>query len=262
MHLSCTLADPLTNAHLTALTLIPCNFIKSEIEAFKEEVRKLGPEAAARLPTPDPPPPPASTSAGNKKPSTESESDRGSATRPQPTAPHALARPVSFVPFSQPLTTHRQALNVVLHSDPDLATLQSILGTYLQSKHQNALVKVSRSAIGEYAFSRPDIRLFNHVMHKLESLSASVISSRPGLRRTWVQAVNPFRRQLFNALYMSNHCVQAFAGGLPGGRLELPRMDNWTLGVWKNNSLFSSAPISGSRLDRSTPLLSQACSLS
>ncbi|KAL0025586.1 hypothetical protein WJX79_004293 [Trebouxia sp. C0005] len=40
-------------------------------------------------------------------------------------------------------------------------------------------------------------------------------------------------------------------------RLELPRMDNWTLGVWKNNSLFSSAPTSGSRLDRSRPLLSQ-----
>jgi len=187
------------------------------------------------------------------------ESARGSATRPQPTAPHALAGPVSFVSFSQPLTTHRQALSAVLQSDPDLGTLQSIIGTYLQSKHQNAVIRVSRRAIGEYAFSRPDIRLFNHVMHKLESLSASVIASRPGLRRTWVQAVNPFRRQLFNVLYMSNHCVQAFAGGLPGGRLELPRMDNWTLGVWKNNSLFSSAPISGSRLDRSRPLLSQAC---
>ena len=135
MHLLCTLADPLTNAHLTALTLIPCNPIKSQIEAFKEEVRKLGPAAAAKLPTPNPPPPPASSSAGKQKPSTESESARGSAARPQPTAPHALAHPVSFVPFSQPLTTHRQALSAVLHSDPDLGSLQSTIGTYLQSKH-------------------------------------------------------------------------------------------------------------------------------
>ncbi|KAL0025587.1 hypothetical protein WJX79_004426 [Trebouxia sp. C0005] len=56
---------------------------------------------------------------------------------------------------------------------------------------------------------------------------------------------------------MSNHCVQAFAGGLPGGRLELPRMDDWTLGVWQDNSVINSAPVSGSRLDPSRPLLSQ-----
>ncbi|DBA70091.1 TPA: hypothetical protein ACH3X2_012254 [Trebouxia sp. C0005] len=251
--------DPLTDAHLTVLTLIPCKVIKSEIEAFKAEVRKLGPEAAARLPRPESPPPFIGTSAESKKGGTESEFARGSATWPQPTGPHASAGPVCFVPFSQPLTTHRQALSAVLHGYPDLEALQSIIGTYFQSKHRNNLIQISRSCcgLGEYAFSRPDIRLFNHVMHKLESLSASVISSEPDLRRTWVQAVNPFRRQLFNALYMSNHCVQAFAGGLPGGRLELPRMDDWTLGVWQDNSVINSAPVSGSRLDPSRPLLSQ-----
>ncbi len=49
MHLLCTLADPLTNAHLTALTLIPCNPIKSEIEAFKAEVRKLGARSSSKV---------------------------------------------------------------------------------------------------------------------------------------------------------------------------------------------------------------------
>lgn len=253
--------DPLTNAHLTALTLIPCNPIKSEIEEFKAEVCKLGPEAAARLPKPEPVRPSATTSAGDQNLSTNSDAIRGPTRRPQPTAPQSLANPVSFVPFSQPLATRRQAHNAVLQCDPDVASFQAIIGTYLQSKQQNALVRVRQGAIGEYAFSRKDIRLFNHVMHKLESLSASVISSRPAVRRSWIQAVNPFRRQLFNALYNTNHCVQAFAGGLPGGRLELPRMDNWTLGVWKNNSVFSTAPISGRRLDRSRPLLSQVLAL-
>lgn len=40
--------DSLINASLKAPTLIPCNRIKSEIEAFKAEVRRLGAEAAAQ----------------------------------------------------------------------------------------------------------------------------------------------------------------------------------------------------------------------
>ena len=46
-----------------------------------------------------------------------------------------------------------------------------------------------------------------------------------------LQALNPFRRQLFNELYATNELVRAFAGGLPGGRLMLPAMDDWTLGI-------------------------------
>ncbi len=46
-----------------------------------------------------------------------------------------------------------------------------------------------------------------------------------------MQALNPFRRQLFNELYATNELVRAFAGGLPGGRLMLPEMDDWTLGI-------------------------------
>lgn len=246
--------DPLTNSPLTALTLVPCNPIKSEIEAFRAAVRKLGPEAAAQLPTLQPALPLSSSlPVSLQNPGAVSLGPQ--AIQPYSAAPHTLASPVAFAPMPQPLTTRSQALKAVLQCHVQVSSYQSIIGTYLQSKQQSALVSVNR-ATGEYAYSRKDIRLFNHVMHKLESLSASVISSRQTVRPMWVQAVNPFRRQLFNTLYSSNDTVQAFAGGLPGGRLELPRMDNWTLGIWRQ-SAFGMGRITGSRLDTSRNLLSQ-----
>ena len=53
-----------------------------------------------------------------------------------------------------------------------------------------------------------------------------------------MQALNPFRRQLFNELYATNELVRAFAGGLPGGRLMLPAMDDWTLGILRRKRNF------------------------
>ena len=98
------------------------------------------------------------------------------------------------------------------------------------------------------------IRVYNHVMHKLENLSAQVLDRRPAVRQLWSHAVNPFRRQLFNTLYANHRYVQAFAGGLPGGRLELPRMDNWSLGLWTSPNYEADRP---STLDLSRPALSQ-----
>lgn len=67
-------------------------------------------------------------------------------------------------------------------------------------------------------------------MHKLETLSAQVLTSKPSLKPLGMQAINPFRRQLFSTLYASNKYVQAFAGGLPKVRFEIPSMDDWSLG--------------------------------
>ena len=52
-----------------------------------------------------------------------------------------------------------------------------------------------------------------------------------GVRGLWSEAINPFRRALFNTLYLSNELVRAFSGGLPAGRLGLPEMNDWTLGA-------------------------------
>lgn len=43
--------DPLTNNPLTQHTLFPCTPSKQEIDAFVAALRKLGPEAAAQLPS-------------------------------------------------------------------------------------------------------------------------------------------------------------------------------------------------------------------
>lgn len=80
--------DPLTNAPLTALTLIPCNPIKSEIAAFTAAVRKCGPEAAAKLPAD-------TSSASKQKPSAVSNAGGPSAAQPQLPA---LANQFPFCP--------------------------------------------------------------------------------------------------------------------------------------------------------------------
>lgn len=88
-------------------------------------------------------------------------------------------------------------------------------------------------------------------MHKLETLSAQVLTSKPSLKPLWMQAINSIRRQLFSTLYANNRYVQAFAGGLPNGNLGLPSMDDWSL-EHPNNTIPTFAP-----LDPNRPLLSQ-----
>ncbi len=162
---------------------------------------------------------------------------------------------VSFLPFPQPLTTCSQAVSAVLHCETQVSSFQSVIGTYLQSKQQSALVHATKKQLRtEYVYSMSTIRVYNHVMHKLENLSAQVLDRRPAVRQLWSHAVNPFRRQLFNTLYANHRYVQAFAGGLPGGRLELPRMDNWSLGLWTSPNYEADRP---STLDLSRPALSQ-----
>ncbi len=85
---------------------------------------------------------------------------------------YARANPVAFVPVPHALISRRQALQAALHCSQDTASYQSVIGTYLQSKHRSAAAHTSKRAFGQYAYSRTDIRLYIHIMKKLEDLSA------------------------------------------------------------------------------------------
>ncbi len=219
--------------------MIPCNPVKSEAEAFKAAVRKLGPEVTARLPSGSAP---ASPQASRALP----DAGGPSAAHPPASQPTDLTSQVYFAPLLQPLVTCSQACEAALQCEPQLSSLQSVIGTYLESKHKSAL-----TAHAVCCYSTKQTRIYNHVMHKLETLSAQVLTSKPSLKPLWMQAINPFRRQLFGTLYASNRYVQAFAGGLPNGRLGLPSMDDWSLGH-PNNTIPTFAPLNPNR-----PLLSQ-----
>lgn len=105
-----------------------------------------------------------------------------------------------------------------------------------------------------YPFSPKGKRLYNHVMHKLEPLSAQVLTSRPELRLPWTEVINPFRRQLPDTLYANNGFLQSSAGYLSGSKLVLPEMNDWSLGM-KTTSFFKCP--SQSSLDSSRPVLAQ-----
>lgn len=124
--------DPVTNIHLNACMLIPCNPIKSEIEAFRAAVQQLGPEAAAGLPEL---PPKQSGIKSQPKPVDSQNLDRD-----------LLPTPVDLVPFPFKLTTRMMARSAVLYSNNQVASYQSIIGTYLQTKQQSALKQVRRVA--------------------------------------------------------------------------------------------------------------------
>ena len=158
-----------------------------------------------------------------------------------------LTSQVYFAPLLQPLVTCSQACEAALQCEPQLSSLQSVIGTYLDSKHTSALT----GDLWGHPFSTKQTRTYNHVMHKLETLSAQVLTSKPSLKPLWMQAINPFRRQLFSILYASNRYVQAFAGGLPNGRFGPPSMDDWSLGH-PECTIPTFAPLNPSR-----PLLSQ-----
>ena len=221
--------DPVTNAPLTALTLIPCNPIKAEVEAFKAALTKLSPVAAAKLP---------SATLSEKESQSireptqtptnhlQASTPATALSQPESTAlgtsvpqSHEPASPVSFARLSHPLTSCRQAVTAALDCDAQVSSFQSVIGMYLESKQISAEVFANsvlvpgfkgikgrltsgclQSAL-EYGRSQPSIRKFNHLMHKLEQLSGQVLDSRPEVKLLWTAALSPFRRQLFNDMY-------------------------------------------------------------
>ena len=267
--LSTNKTDPCTGMPLRELNLVPNRTIKSQIEAFRAAVVKLGPDAIAKLPQPADTRPasiaarPADGYTNMIAPRSFDAPSAACATAsglrpPAPMAPHTfrpqkLAKPgptkmpaleaperatkVRFASlYANSLVTRGKARAAALRCNDDVEQYRSVIGDYLRVKRANEHQRLPyASTREEYTFSRKDIRFFNHVMHKLENLGRSVLSAQPKRRHKWELAINPFRRQLYNELYETNELVRAFAGSLPGGRTALPAMDDWTLGIKQRN---------------------------
>ncbi|KAF9355366.1 hypothetical protein BGX26_006646 [Mortierella sp. AD094] len=290
--------NPEDNAYLPNKTLIPCIPVRRRIEAFKQAVMTLDPDAVARLLYPSqsigipsstpyatstyaPPTPPAKQYASEPAsreisqlrvaPPAYSANASTSSFASQSTNPAPISSPgiaafanrsknpapisspgiaaftvpverdrcdayqpvvttVSYTPTSTNLKTESQAIAAVM-SARTVSELNSVLGTYLAQKTMNISGRIGRnSTFGEYAYSRPEVCIYNHLMHKLEILSRDVLGKNYS-RDLWSESINLFRRQLFSDLYNRNDMVQAFALGINGGYLQCPDFNEWTLGI-------------------------------
>ena len=79
--------------------------------------------------------------------------------------------------------TPAQAKAAAMQCDSSVEGFRNVIGTYLSSKQQNELARLRSGAPprrAEWRFSRPDTRTYNHLMHKLETLSRSVVNGNPG----------------------------------------------------------------------------------
>ena len=67
--------------------------------------------------------------------------------------------------------------------------IQAVIGAYLDAKRGREWPRLQRGTNrAEYMYSRLDIRYYNHLMHKLESLSRGV-ACMPDRRATWTQVL-------------------------------------------------------------------------
>ena len=64
-----------------------------------------------------------------------------------------------------------------------------MIGAYLDAKRGREWPRLQRGTNrAEYMYSRLDVRYYNHLMHKLESLSRGV-ACMPERRATWTQVI-------------------------------------------------------------------------
>lgn len=86
---------------------------------------------------------------------------------------------VHFEQVSLRVDDHQHAVKAVVGSAHNTRNLSNVLGTYLEQKRINE--GISSGVFGPYSKSRMEVQMYNHLMHKLESLSASVLSKHKNL---------------------------------------------------------------------------------
>ncbi|KAK9762057.1 hypothetical protein K7432_012555 [Basidiobolus ranarum] len=230
--------NPEDNTVLKDKTLTPCLPVKRRIEAFKQAVRNLGPEAAVKLSK--------LTSDGigerrmlisNPNEGSSSSSAAQHGFDPTPAADCKSKRKidhytatlnkdviVKYDTLGQILT--RSAARNAIMRDQTIPHIVAVLGTYLLRKRVN-IQKRGRSVPVEYRFSSRHVAKYNHLIHKLEKLSRDVMSIRfpKALSKSiWVESLKGFRRELFIELCAHNNIVSAFSHGMAGGPMQLPEL--------------------------------------
>ena len=146
--------------------------------------------------------------------------------------------------------TCKHAVSAIFSSNQSIHSLTNIVGTYLDQKIDDQY----KHNATEYQYSQVEIRNFNHLIHKLETLSSHVISHKHCQREHWDKVLTMFRRQLFCQLYNDNKIVRCFAKELPNGPLGMPELDEYALGIKTQASVmstwFTSSTSKGSLLQR------------
>lgn len=118
------------------------------------------------------------------------------------------------VPYTQvPIRTDdcKHAVSAILASNQSVSTLTNIVGTYLSCKldHESGRQHVAHHR-NHWDRSKPEVKTFDHIMQKLETLSAKIIKHKRCQRENWEEALGPFRRQVFAELYNANEIVRGF----------------------------------------------------
>jgi hypothetical protein len=163
--------------------------------------------------------------------------------------------PYKTVPMK--VDTEHHVVKAVLASTESVQNVSNILGTYLEEKRANEVHRLGTTSLGPYKRSKLEVQMYNHLMHKLETLSADVVGKHKKLYNVWVQALGPHRRRVFADLYNENALVRSFCKEMADGPMALPQLDGWALGI-EHNPFFShrasSRPL---RVNASTELLAQ-----
>ena len=76
----------------------------------------------------------------------------------------------------------RDAVKAIFASNRSVSSLTNIIGSYLDAKTAKQLQRTSAGALSPYKRSKPEIQLYNHIMHKLETLSSKVMNDPRSVR--------------------------------------------------------------------------------
>jgi hypothetical protein len=139
--------------------------------------------------------------------------------------------------------TCHHAAKAVFASNQTVQNLKNILGTYLKCKKDNEIQRQYGGIHGIYSRSKPEVQMYNHVMHKLETLSSKVVTDRRCERSNWEESLGLFRREAFAALYIENEIVRCFAKEIPDAPFALPPLDDNALGTRPKFSLTPRAKV-------------------
>ena len=137
---------------------------------------------------------------------------------------------VQYQPVPMRVDNCRHTLKSIFSSNQSVPSLTNIIGTYMKIKVEKQLQR-QNVVTGLNRISKPETRMYNHIMHKLETLSGKVLTDHRCLRSNWETAIAPYRRQAFAELYNANEIVRSFAKEFPQGPLILPKLDEYGLGI-------------------------------
>lgn len=159
---------------------------------------------------------------------------------------------VQYQPVPMRVDNCNHTVKAIFSSNFSVASLTNILGTYVAHKVADEKQRHSHNKVyGIDRNSKPEIRMYNQIMDKLETLSSKIVHDRRAVRDVWEKALGPFKLQIFAELYNSNELVRCFAAEIPD-LLALPKIDDHALGlrhrVYEDNRPMSSRLPSGSPL--------------